>query len=300
MVSSRKVQRPRWERYTSRSGGGDDAVVRRPSTAQIRGRKAREVSEYEIEPKKPPHTTYEARVALAEKAHKLNMKTRPRPQSATRAVWKDWEKRIDKERTIEAVTVMCNRAKPKSALGGFAKRSYIKDVKVPTSNLRLIENEAIEAAEENVLMKTQKSIELRESYLAKQNALKTYQGRDSRASGAGGTRKRPTSALPSKRASSTFHSSNGDIDRRGRIRPGSAIVRGSPKNKHNNTEIKRDFMDRSYENVALDLPGNGWGNAESVAYDTTHHPQSIGPQKIFEFKREGAIGQAILEPDQIQ
>merc|ERR1719502_1653515 len=111
---------------TARSGNGQGATVQRPNAEDNTIYRPFK-SSYEAPPPKRGHTSYKARVALTNQAKKLGEKARSRrPQSASRAVWKQWENHVDGVRTAAAVSHMCNRgsAQPKH----HAKHSTLAEV----------------------------------------------------------------------------------------------------------------------------------------------------------------------------
>ena len=216
--------------------------------------KSRAPSEFDAGlPVKKRHTTYKARVELTQEAIKLYKRTRPRPQSASRAVWGQWEERKDRVRTERAVSVMCSRADDKE-LGRYTQNTALPFRKRPQSSTAYLTKKAEDRKDDNMRQQAQIALQKNAAWESKQIALKHYEGRHSK------SKQRPCSAMPSR---SPTKQSAGNQARKSR--PTSAIERslvsGRPKSP---VGLKHSYMDVA--NKTLDVP-NQWQNAASVSYD---------------------------------
>lgn len=237
------------EHYTSRSGGGDDAVVERPSKT-----KAPKTWTDQVDaglPVEKPRTTYQACIELTSKANKLYQRAKPRPKSASRAVWGNWEARVDRTRTKRSVSAMCQRSDGKD-LGRFAHNSGLPARKVPHGLSAAIAKTAEDKMEENMREVAVRSLKEQAEWKRKQQKLKNYEGRH-------GTKQRPASAMS--------RSPTKESRQQAASRPTSAVVRSSAI-RHSQAaagpKLHHSYLD--VENKTLDVPAM-WNNAKSVQYD---------------------------------
>lgn len=224
--------------YSSRSGNGTGSVVQRPPKPPLAFTWTKQKPRVER-----PHTSYQQCVELSKEANRMRRQAKPRPQSAARAAWKNWEDAKDKERTRHSVTKLCNRAhsteQPK-----FARNSGLADQTAADDSVALLSSRAEEEAE--VYMRKK----------ALQNVTKS--------------KRRPMSAVPT---------SQSRINPRGKFQPPSQRTAGSgkpgtrptsagPRTHSQERCVSTAIRPEAVINYTLDIPDK-WCNATSVSYELT-------------------------------
>lgn len=229
---------------SARAGRGDGSVIERPAAAAPeRSLYWTDASEMKAS---TAHTDYQTRVQLTKKAHQLQKRARPRPQSAARQVWDNWESNVDKARTQDRVAAMCNRGRtPDPSPKSITLRSKLAARITNNREDSEIADEAKEKAEELMRTEALKHVTRDGKRPVSAKHVNGYRSRVTQRASSVQARSRPMSAVSSTKSSNTR-------------RPGTAVARQSI------SDLQLGLGDVR----TLDIP-LGWRCAGSVSYGLT-------------------------------